>query len=399
MNPQDISIEDFDYNLPQERIPKYPLDKRDESKLLLYRNGNIQHTVFKEINNELPENTLLIFNDSRVIPVRLFFETENGKTIEIFCLEQSEETSSNSAIWKCFVGNLKKWKASVLTQRNASSQVDIELIGRKADHVLVKFNWSESLHSIFDVFEQFGSIPIPPYLKRESEEIDKERYQNVFAHHKGSVAAPTAGLHFTKDLLNQLKDRNIDLDFVTLHVGAGTFKPVKSDTIRGHQMHMERMLVTKELVERIILQLEKGKPLTAVGTTTLRTLESLYWLGYQMNNNENATLQVNQWTPYQETEFCDVKESMHAILNWFKTKQTNILSFATELLILPSYKFRMIDSLVTNFHQPKSTLLLLVAAVAGKQWTEIYNYALQNDFRFLSYGDSSLLFLKDDKKA
>lgn len=402
MKPQDITIEDFSYGLAENRIPKYPLAQRDSSKLLVYKNESIHETTFNKLTEELAENTTLIFNDSRVIPVRMFFTTESGHPIEIFSLEPVENKNSNATVWKCFVGRLKKWKSGPLSQTQGDKKIEIELVGRESNYCLIEFTWSKTINSIFEVFETFGSIPIPPYLNRDTEEIDKERYQNVFAHNKGSVAAPTAGLHFTDSLLETLKESGTQIDFVTLHVGAGTFKPVQSDTLGGHEMHMERMLVTKEFIENIRQKISDKKSITAIGTTTLRTLESLYWLGDKLSKKPALTeqdLKVSQWSPYESEQESSVSTSLEAILNWMTENEKKLLLFTTELLITPAYKFRMIDSLITNFHQPKSTLLLLVAAAVGNDWQKIYQHALDNNFRFLSYGDSSLLFLNKENKA
>lgn len=409
MDPHDIKIDDFNYELPEQRIPKYPLDKRDTSKLLVYANGEIRQTIFSHLDKELAPNATLIFNDSRVIPVRLFFETPSGHSIEVFCLEQHEVLNEKTAVWKCFVGRLKKWSKGnstenppTLSKKIENKKIEIDLIGRASNYCFVQISWNQHIDSIFDAFELFGNIPIPPYLNRETEEIDKERYQNVFAHNKGSVAAPTAGLHFTDSLINKLKTTGTKIDFVTLHVGAGTFKPVQSETLGGHEMHMERMFVNRKFIENFIAKKQKKENITAVGTTTLRTLESIFWLGVKLNEHNHLrdeNLIVNQWLPYEKIENISTIKSLQIILDFMTAEQTEVLSFSTELLILPSYKFRMIDTLMTNFHQPKSTLLLLVAAAIGEDWKLVYKYALKNDFRFLSYGDSSLIHIPAKNKA
>lgn len=400
MTPQDISIESYNYSLPENRIPKYPLEKREQSKLLVYKNEEITDHSFRNITNLLPKETLLVFNDSKVLPVRLHFENSNGAKIEIFCLESIIE-ENNTSTWKCFVGKAAKWKEKTISKQIKDKKIKAEIISREKDHFIVKFYWNNQVDSMLEVLELFGQIPIPPYLKRESEDIDLIRYQNVFAHHNGSVAAPTAGLHFTKPLLTEIKSNKMAIDFVTLHVGAGTFKPVKSKTIGGHEMHVEKMLVTLNLVENLINQIDGCKTITAVGTTTLRTLESLYWLGnilYFKPDIQDGNLKVNQWTPYNKHQTTSTTNSLKAIKKRLQSKKQISLSFSTELLILPSYKFRMIDCLVTNFHQPKSTLLLLVAAAIGEQWNNVYAHAMDNDYRFLSYGDSSLLFINEENK-
>ncbi len=397
LEPLDIKIADFTYDLPEHRIPKYPLDRRDESKLLVCKNGVINDHSFKDISTLLPKETLLVFNDSKVLPVRLHFKNSNGGKIEIFCLESISE-DQNKSIWKCFVGGAAKWKEKTLSKEFEGKSITVELVEKRSDYYLVLFQWNNDVSSMFEVLEHFGQIPIPPYLKRPSEKIDIVRYQNVFAHTNGSVAAPTAGLHFTDELISKLKQRGIKIDFVTLHVGAGTFKPVKSETIGGHEMHVEKMVLTKEFVEQLLEQVRLNKKVTAVGTTTLRTLESLFWLGCKIHSDQTLTpneLKVEQWAPYQKEVHPSAIESLNAIKSWLLSNNMDILTFKTKLLILPSYKFRIIDCLITNFHQPKSTLLLLVAAAIGKDWENVYQHALDKDYRFLSYGDSSLLFLQN----
>ncbi len=397
MKPHDIKIEEYNYDLPENRIPKYPLDRREQSKLLVYKNEEIQDHTFKDLKNHLPKDTFLIFNDSKVLPVRIHFENSNGRKIEVFCLESISE-EENKSTWKCFVGNAAKWKEQTLSKEIEGKIVSVELEQKEKDHCIVVFSWNHAIDSMLEVLELFGQIPIPPYLKRDSEEIDNIRYQNVFAHHNGSVAAPTAGLHFTKDIIRELKQTGVKIDFVTLHVGAGTFKPVKSETIGEHEMHVEKMLLTRALIDKLYDHISRNEKITSVGTTTLRTLESLYWLGNKMFLNENLSkeqLQVDQWSPYTNDKPVSTIDSLVAIKNWMDRNEPQLLTFSTKLLILPSYKFRMIDCLITNFHQPKSTLLLLVSAAVGPKWNTIYKNALNQDYRFLSYGDSSLLFIDE----
>lgn len=391
-----IKIESYNYDLPEDRIPKYPLEQRDQSKLLVYKDGEITDQAFENIHQFLPKECQLIFNDSKVLPVRFYFKTTKDKNIEIFCLEAIQE-SEHHATWKCFVGNARAWKEGKLKNEHKEQSIEVELIGKEKDYCIVTFSWNDAVEDMEQVFDTFGQIPIPPYLNRKSEELDIIRYQNVFAHHNGSVAAPTAGLHFTKTIIKALQEQQFDIDFVTLHVGVGTFKPVKSETVNEHEMHKERMHVTKDFVEKLKQSVTTGKKITAVGTTTLRTLESLYWLGDLLSNNKDLNeedLKVKQWQPYQTEQPVDTLKSLQAILDWLNSNDKSLLSFATELLILPTYQFKLIDCLVTNFHQPKSTLLLLVAAGVGEDWNKIYQHALNNDYRFLSYGDSSLLYLK-----
>jgi S-adenosylmethionine:tRNA ribosyltransferase-isomerase len=395
MQVDTIKIQTYDYELPEDRIPKYPLEKRDQSKLLVYKNGEITDQAFENIQQFLPKECHLIFNDSKVLPVRFYFKTPKEKKIEIFCLESIQETEC-SATWKCFVGNARAWKEGNLSNKSNEQEIEVELLAKEKDYCIVTFYWNSAIEGMEQVFDIFGEIPIPPYLNRKSEELDIIRYQNVFAHHNGSVAAPTAGLHFTKHIIKELKEQQFDIDFVTLHVGVGTFKPVKSETVNEHEMHKEQMVVTKDIVEKLIQSVTTGKKITAVGTTTLRTLESMYWLGtllVKQPNLQEQDLKVKQWQPYQYEQPVDTLASLQSILNWLNSNNKTLLPFATELLILPSYQFKLIDCLITNFHQPKSTLLLLVAAAVGEDWKKIYQHALANEYRFLSYGDSSLLYL------
>ncbi len=397
MKPTAIKIAEYDYDLPDQRIAKYPLEQRDQSKLLTYQNGKIKDYAFKDLTNYLPKNTLLIFNDSKVMPVRLKFTIADSKEIEIFCLEPIPNTQGQQKVqWKCFVGNARKWKDETISLSKGESRLEAKIITRARDGFTISFNWSDNLEDIQDVFEEFGAIPIPPYLNRKSEAIDTERYQNVFAHHNGSVAAPTAGLHFTQELIQDLKQNKVVIDFVTLHVGAGTFKPVSTNTIGEHVMHMERMVVTKSIIDKLLTQIKAAKTITAVGTTSLRTLESIYWLGHTLIQNENAledTYIISQWLPYENKVNISATESLQAILKWFDTNKKDTIHFGTEIFITPNYEFKIIDCLITNFHQPKSTLLLLVAAATNNNWKSIYTHAIENDYRFLSYGDSSLLYI------
>jgi S-adenosylmethionine:tRNA ribosyltransferase-isomerase len=394
MNPKEVKIADYTYELPAERIAKYPLPKRDESKLLVYENDEISDDYFKNIQQRLPENSWLIFNDSRVIPVRILLENKNGGRIEVFCLESVSEIKQQ-AIWKCMVGGASKWKEDFLVKEINNQKIQLRIIEKTDGQFLIEFEWNEAIENMAMALEIFGKIPIPPYLKRNTEEIDKERYQNVFANHDGSVAAPTAGLHFTDELLQRLNSDKIDLDFVTLHVGAGTFQPVKTETLGGHKMHREQVIVTKEFIEKQI-ELHEKKNIVSVGTTSLRSLESLYWIGNLLDQNpplKPADLLVEQWLPYKSKHKISVQQSLQAILNRLEKEEQSLFSFHTELLILPSYSFRMANYLLTNFHQPNSTLLLLVAAAVGPNWQTIYQHALDNDYRFLSYGDASLIQL------
>jgi len=392
MNVREIKIEDFRYDLPAHRIPKYPLAQRDQSKLLVFDGETISDNNFSDLPIILPPTTWLIFNDSKVIPVRIHFENTKGQRIEIFCLESIQE-DAQSSLWKCMIGNAAKWKEGHLKIEKQQNKLIAEKIEKKEGYFEVKFSWNKNVKNMLDALQIFGTIPIPPYFKRSTEAIDVIRYQNVFAHHDGSVAAPTAGLHFTKPLIDQLKKNNIKIDYVTLHVGAGTFQPVKSETLGGHQMHREKMFLTKDFISDLLLKGSKNN-ITAVGTTTLRTLESLFWMGQIIHNssdNKEVDLVVPQWYPYEQNSNASVTDSLQSILDWMNKNNTETFSFSTELLILPSYNFKLVKALITNFHQPNSTLLLLVAAATKNNWEQLYQHALQNEYRFLSYGDSSYI--------
>ncbi len=393
-----VQVTDFNYVLPQDKIAKYPLPQRDNSKLLLYKNGKISAEKFNRIAGLLPKESFLVFNDSKVIHARLPFQKSTGANIEIFCLEpvEPQEFSQNfsairSVTWKCLVGNAKKWKSGVLKKQIVVNDHSVNLFAEKTgnaeNHFLVRFSWDTDI-AFGELINEVGKIPIPPYLNRDSEAIDIRRYQTVYARTDGSVAAPTAGLHFTENVFSSLSKKNIQYGFVTLHVSAGTFKPVKSDRIAGHQMHREWVVVTKQMLEN----LKKAKTVIAVGTTSLRTLESIYWFGAEwVKTGENPQF-VYQWIPYRNEDLPGLPQVLDFLMEKLNLLKEDNLLFSTELIIVPGYQFRVIDGLVTNFHQPRSTLLMLVAALVGaKKWKEIYRFALENDFRFLSYGDSSLL--------
>ncbi|WP_430810050.1 MULTISPECIES: S-adenosylmethionine:tRNA ribosyltransferase-isomerase [unclassified Carboxylicivirga] len=401
MNKPSISISEYSYTLPEERIAKYPLANRDESKLLIYRNQQIEEGKFPDLLNVLPVGAMLAFNNTKVIRARLRFQKETGAAIEIFCLEPLEPAEVNSAfntreatIWKCIVGNARKWKSGVLSQTLTIDEQDITLCiekgERMGDAYAIRFSWNNPNYAFSELIENIGRTPIPPYLNRDTEDIDKQRYQTVYSQHQGSVAAPTAGLHFTDDILVRLKEKGHPLLNVTLHVGAGTFKPVKSEEISDHDMHTEHFAIERNALEQLIANKE---PLIAVGTTSVRTLESLYWYGVRILSGESIEQGIQQWDPYNLTAFYSKDEALMALLNYMKQQQLNHLAGKTAIIIVPGYRFKLISGLVTNFHQPQSTLLLLISAIVGKRWTDIYNYALENDFRFLSYGDSSLLMI------
>ena len=399
---EQIRIEEFNYPLSDERIAKFPLTKRDESKLLVYRNGKIDEAVFKQLSDYLQQGSMLVYNNTRVIQARMLFQKETGAQIEVFCLEPViphdyalvfQQTESCS--WLCLVGNLKKWKEGALhkTIRMGDKEVVLsaERIKTTGDSHLVRFSWNNPQVTFAELLDAAGILPIPPYLHRETRESDLQTYQTVYSKIKGSVAAPTAGLHFTPEVLAGLDAKGFTREEVTLHVGAGTFKPVKSEVIGDHEMHTEFISVRRSAIENIRTNLGR---IIAVGTTSVRTLESLYYMGRTLVNNPDATseeLVVTQWTPYHDTEEVTAHEALTALLDYLDRNQTDTLLSATQIMIAPGYEFKIVKGIITNFHQPKSTLLLLISAFVNGNWKSIYNYALDNDFRFLSYGDSSLL--------
>lgn len=400
---QQIRIEDYDYPLPDERIAKFPLAKRDESKLLLYKDGQVSESVFKHIADYLPEGSLLVYNNTRVIQARLLFQKATGARIEVFCLEPAEPhdyalifQQTERCSWICLVGNLKKWKEGILTKKVTVQGEEVTLSAEKkeshGDSHRIEFTWDNPKYTFADLLDAAGVLPIPPYLHRETEKSDLVTYQTVYSKIKGSVAAPTAGLHFTPEVLADVDAHGIGREEVTLHVGAGTFKPVKSETIEGHEMHTEFISVRRSSIERI--QKNLGK-IIAVGTTSVRTLESLYYIGVKLASHPDATseeLVVNQWMPYEaENNRIPVAEALQHILDYLDLHQADKLVTATQIIIAPGYEFKVVRGIITNFHQPKSTLLLLISAFVKGNWRTIYDYALSHDFRFLSYGDSSLL--------
>ncbi len=405
---QNISIEGYNYPLPDERIAKYPLSERDASKLLVLKNGEITSSHFKNINDFLPKDSLLIFNETKVVRARLQFTKESGAAIEIFCLEpitgngdyQLAFSSSSPSEWRCLVGNSRRWKNDKLTMNVKVSRKDTnsqeatlyaERLEKNDNYSVVRFSWEPAELSFAEVLEAAGEIPLPPYLHREAEASDRERYQTVFAKHEGSVAAPTAGLHFTNELIEKLKNEGISFEEVTLHVGAGTFRPVSSETIGEHEMHSETIAVRKACIENLINNI--NKTIIPVGTTSMRTIESLYWMGVMLIEEglEERNIHLNQWFPYKERESLpSAEESLSAILKYMEMHNMEVFHASTALMIAPSCKINIAKALITNFHQPKSTLLLLVSALIGNKWKDVYQYALDNDFRFLSYGDSCL---------
>ena len=415
MHPENISIKGYTYKLPEEKIARYPLPERDASKLLLYKNGVIKEDVFSNITEHLSENALLIFNNTKVIPARLLFQKSSGGIIEIFCLEPHEQYAGITTAmlqkgkvrWHCLVGGASKWKqGQVLEKKITIPGKEIILhasyIEKRTGNFLIELSWLPADLNFAEVLQSTGAIPLPPYIKRPVEASDAERYQTIYAGHNGSVAAPTAGLHFTSDIFDRLKSKNIQQDFVTLHVGVGTFKPVKTATMQEHEMHAEFIDVIKSTVENILSNL--SHPVIAVGTTSLRTIESLYWLGVKKSTvrsrqssvqSENS-LSLLQWEVYALAEKnIPVKDALQSLLEWMDKNNLERLAGKTQILIAPGYKPKVVNALVTNFHQPQSTLLLLVAALIGKDWEKVYDYALQHNFRFLSYGDGSLLWGKE----
>ena len=400
-----IDINQFDYDLSDERIAKFPLPVRDQSKLLLYRHGEVFEDVFTSLPDYLPADSLMIFNNTKVIQARLHFHKETGALIEVFCLEPIRPNDyalnfqqTEHAAWLCMIGNLKKWKEGVLKREMVVKGKPLTLTAeRGACHGTshwVDFRWNNPEITFADILEVFGELPIPPYLNRETQESDKETYQTVYSKIKGSVAAPTAGLHFTPRVLDALRKKGVELEELTLHVGAGTFKPVKSEEIEGHEMHTEYISVSRNTLEKLIAH--EGKAV-AVGTTSVRTLESLYHIGVTLLNSPDATeeeLHVKQWQPYELTpEMASVSpiDALHAIVDYLNRHNMETLHTSTQIIIAPGYEYKIVKAIVTNFHQPQSTLLLLVSAFLRGDWRKIYDYALAHDFRFLSYGDSSLL--------
>lgn len=409
-SPKDIRIADFSYELPDERIAKYPLAERDASKLLIYNHGSISHRHFRDVPELLPEGSLMVMNNTRVIQARMHFRKETGALIEVFCLEPARPNDyvlmfqqTAACTWHCLVGNSKKWKSGVLSRAitvegrevvlTAERSLDTDLAA-KAGEQLIRFSWTDTSITWAQVIDACGELPIPPYLNRKTEESDLRTYQTVYSKVKGSVAAPTAGLHFTPAVLNAIDQRGIERAELTLHVGAGTFKPVKSERIEGHEMHSEWIYVPRTVIEAL---LRHHCECTAVGTTSVRTLESLYYIGKKILANPDITedqLPVAQWEPYEGVSGEDVKseDCLSAILQWLDRNGISALHTATQIIIAPGYRYHIVRRMITNFHQPQSTLLLLVSAFVGDDhWRDIYRYALDHDFRFLSYGDSSLL--------
>lgn len=405
MNPYQMRIEDFDYTLPTELIAQHPLHERDASRLLLWKDKKPHACNFRDLPELLPQNSLLVFNDSRVVRARLLFRKPSGAKIEVFCIEPDTNVSDRniafiakeSCRWKCYVGNLQRWKRGHLKLSVQTGNTAVELVAEKAgaegDTLIVAFRWTPQEMTFAEVMEACGHIPLPPYIKREDEPIDAERYQTIFAKHQGSVAAPTAALHFTPRIIEALAHKGVEITHITLHVGAGTFKPVTSETMGSHMMHSEHYSVSLYTLNKLIQH--KGRPVIAVGTTSMRTLESLYWLGVKILKNPDIhpnELTTRQWEPY-ETDDSGVmaSQALIALRNYLEKSGFDYISTISGLMIAPGYRFKICNGLITNFHLPKSTLILLVAALIGDGWREVYQFAVTNQFRFLSYGDSSLL--------
>ena len=403
MKTKEIQIQDYSYALPDERIAKFPIAERDHSKLLIYNKGEVGEDVFYHLPEHLPQGALMVFNNTKVIQARLHFRKETGALIEIFLLEPAKPADYEQMFqtrdccqWLCIIGNQKKWKEGALSRtldiNGKQMTITATRKGEAGTSQLIEFQWDGGV-SLAEVIDAIGELPIPPYLNRKAEESDKTTYQTVYSKIKGSVAAPTAGLHFTERVLADLDQRGIEREELTLHVGAGTFKPVKSATIGEHDMHTEYVAVRRHTIERLLAHDAEA---IAVGTTSVRTLESLYYMGLKVLRNpdlKEEDLHVRQWEPYEEVsgENPEVKEVLQALLDWMVRNDLTVLHSSTQIIIAPGYDYKIVRMLVTNFHQPQSTLLLLVSAFVKGDWRKIYDYALSHDFRFLSYGDSSLL--------
>lgn len=415
MHPKELSINDYIYHLPEDRIANFPSPERDASKLLIYDNGKITEDIYKNLDQHLPSNSLLIFNDSKVIEARLLFQKPTGGVIEIFCLEPHEQypdiatamMQQGSVLWQCLIGGASKWKHGQLLEkkiRNPSEQILLHAtyVEKKVDSFVIRFSWDAKRLSFAEVLHIAGAVPLPPYIKRDPEKLDAERYQTVYAHYEGSVAAPTAGLHFTDNLLKKIKEKNIKTAFVTLHVGAGTFKPVKSATMENHQMHAEFINVSKQTIHHILENISDN--VIPVGTTSLRTIESLYWLGVKLSmaNGEwpmKKTMELGQWEAYEPgRENIDAASSLQTLISFMTKNGLERLLAKTQIIIAPGYAPKIATGMITNFHQPQSTLLLLVAALIGDDWRKVYDYAIENNFRFLSYGDGCLLWFDQSKR-
>jgi len=404
MHPKNLKIEEYTYLLPEERVARYPLQDRAASKLLLYKNGVITEDTYNNIAQYIPEGRLMVFNQAKVVHARLLFRKPTGSSIEVFCLEphdkyadvQTAMQQKGQVLWECMVGGAAKWKNGMtleMTHHSPDFVLRATIAERKQGACVLLLSWSDEALTFAEVLHYAGKVPLPPYLHRAAEATDDTTYQTVYARDEGSVAAPTAGLHFTDAVLDSLRAKGIAIDFVTLHVGAGTFIPVKSETMNGHDMHAEWIAVTADTLQLLIEHVEQG--VVAVGTTSCRTLESLYWMGNKLLNNEVLNLQeiaVQQWDPYADAPQHATTEALTALLQYMHHHKMSKLTTRTQIIIAPGYRWKVVEGLVTNFHQPQSTLLLLVAALIGEDWRRVYGHALEHGYRFLSYGDGSLLW-------
>lgn len=402
MKIERINPGDYNYNLPDERIAQYPVKQRDMSQLLIYRNKIISKDIFRNVTDYIPSKSLLVFNNTRVIRARMLFKKDSGAVIEILCLEPATPSGYESSLgsvhpveWKCLVGNLKKWKSGILSttfsHKGILYSLKAEKIMQEGEAWRILFSWDSAELTFGEVTEIAGHIPLPPYINRTDEPEDNKRYQTVYSSVKGSVAAPTAGLHFTEKVLQDLENKNLESAEITLHVGAGTFKPIKSKNISEHQMHREHFTVTAQTIEKLI---GHSGNIVAVGTTSVRTLESLFWTGVKLlidTEPVNTKFTLGQWEPYSINGEISFTSSMNALLSYMRNQGQTFIEASTGIMIVPGYEFKTIKGIITNFHQPGSTLLLLVSAWTGSDWKKIYDYALESNFRFLSYGDSSLL--------
>ncbi len=406
MHPKYLSIHDFSYDLPDNKIAQYPLAERDASKLLVYKKGKIESDIYKNLHQYLPPDTLLIFNNTKVVEARLLFQKPTGAVIEIFCLEPFVDykdittamLQKGKVFWKCLIGGAGKWKHGMklyksLKKDNVEIVIEAAIADRLKDCFVIELSWQQDI-SFAEVLHLAGELPLPPYLHRQTEEDDKDRYQTIYAKNNGSVAAPTAGLHFTESIFNRLEKKNIEKEFVTLHVGAGTFKPVKTEKMDEHEMHAEYVDISANAIKQIIEYAEKT--IVAVGTTSLRTIESLYWMGIKIVENKDISpeeLSIKQWDPYEiELKRVSAKEALTHLYDWINNRGLPGILTKTQILIAPGYNLKIAKGIITNFHQPKSTLLLLIAAIVGGEWKKIYEYALENNYRFLSYGDGCILW-------
>jgi S-adenosylmethionine:tRNA ribosyltransferase-isomerase len=405
-HPKHIRIEDYTYDLPDERVAKHPLPVRDASKLLVYKEDIIKEDTYRNIAQHIPEGTLLAFNQTKVVHARLLFRKETGSTIEVFCLEPHKQyTDIQTAMlqrskvwWNCMIGGASKWKPGMvlsIEHKDPDFVLQAAIAERLPGHFTLELSWNTE-HTFAEILHHAGHVPLPPYLHREAVSEDEDRYQTIYARHEGSVAAPTAGLHFTEQIMESLAQRNIANAYVTLHVGAGTFKPVKAEVLQDHEMHAEWIDVDVDTIRQLVHNLDKG--IVAVGTTSARTLESLYWLGAKLLQHivpDAGGIAVGQWDPYELHTDTGPAHALQAIIDWLLQNGETRIMTRTQIMIAPGYRFRIISGLITNFHQPQSTLLLLIAAIAGNEWKRIYEYAMDNNFRFLSYGDGSLLWITD----